>query len=390
MPENLVRRKLEVTVVELAVQVMPPLDPEMAAPVEEQLRERGIDLHLEDAVTEIAERSGCLRVSTRSGVTLDADLVLLAVGVRPETTLAEKAGLAIGETGGIRVDASMRTSDPLVFAVGDAVEARDAVTGRPCLVPLAGPANRQGRLAADAICGRPATFRGIQATSVCGLFDLVAASTGATEKSLTRAGTSDYEAVHLHPGYHVGYYPGASTIHMKLLFERSTGRVLGLQAVGGSGTERRVDVVAMAIQMGATVFDLEQAELCYAPQFGAAKDPINLAGMIASNVVRGDLPWAHWTGDSPEDMFLLDVRDADEFAAGHVPGAVNIPLGELRRRTDELPLDGEIRSYCVVGQRAYYATRLLVQRGFRARSLSGGMRTWEAAGQPAPRTSERS
>jgi len=376
--ENLVHRGLAVSMVELGPQVMPPLDPEMAYSVEQRLRERGVDLHLGDAVAGLRQEGRRLRVSTRAGTELETDLVILAVGVRPEVGLAEAAGLALGSTGGIRVDASMRTDDPAIFAVGDAVEDRDVVTGQACLLPLAGPANRQGRLAADAICGRAGTFRGVQGTSVCGLFDLVVASTGATEKALVRAGVSGFEAVHLHPGNHVGYYPGAAQIHMKLLFDRSTGRVLGLQAVGGPGTERRVDVVAMAIQMGATVFDLEQAELCYAPQFGAAKDPVNLAGMIAANVLRGDLALAHWKVERPPDVLLLDVREAHEFAAGHVPGALNIPLTELRRRLDELPRDREIWLHCVVGQRAYYATRALAQRGHRVRNLSGGLRTREA------------
>jgi rhodanese-related sulfurtransferase len=224
--------------------------------------------------------------------------------------------------------------------------------------------------------GRPARFRGVQATAVCGVFDLVVASTGATEKSLARAGITDYEAIYLHPGHHVGYFPGARPIHMKLLFSKPDGRVLGLQAVGERGAERRVDVVAMAIQKNATVFDLEQAELCYAPQFGAAKDPINLAGMIAANVLRGDHPLAHWKDDMPDDVILVDVRDPDEYAAEHVPGAVNIPLHDLRSRMSELPEGREVWVYCVVGQRAYYATRALLQNGHPVRNLSGGMQTW--------------
>jgi len=379
MAENLVHRGLSVSIVELGDQVMPPLDPEMAFFVERRLRAAGVDLRLGDAVAGFSESGGRLRVATRSGAELETDLAILAIGVRPEVELAEAAGLALGATGGIRVDASMRTSDPAIFAVGDATEDTDVVTGRAVLIPLAGPANRQGRTAADAICGRSATFRGVQGTSVCGAFDVVIASTGATEKALTRAGVTDFEAVHLHPGNHVGYYPGASPIHMKLVFERPSGRVLGLQAVGGPGTERRVDVVALAIQMGATVFDLEEAELCYAPQFGAAKDPVNLAGMIAANVLRGDLPLAHWTSELPDGAVLLDVRRTSEFEAGHVPGARNIPLEELRQRLDELPEDREIWLACVVGQRAYYATRALLQRGHRVRTLSGGLTTGEAA-----------
>ena len=376
MAENLARRGLTVRIVEQADQVMPPLDREMAVPVEEHLREQGVELLLGDGVAGFEQVDGALRVATTSGQAFDADLVVLAIGVRPETELARAAGLELGESGGIRVDESMRTSDPAIFAVGDAIEVRDVVTGLPLTLALAGPANRQGRIAADTIFGRATRFRGVQATSVCGVFDLTMASTGATEKSLARAGITDYQAVYLHPGHHVGYFPGARSIHMKLLFSVPDGRVLGLQAVGAAGAERRVDVVAMAIQMGATVFDLEQAELCYAPQFGAAKDPVNLAGMIASNVLRGDHPIAHWKDERPDDVVLVDVRAPEEYAAEHVPGAVNLPLPDLRRRMHELPEGREVWTYCVVGQRAYYATRALLQRGHAVRNLSGGIRTW--------------
>ncbi len=382
MAENLARRGLAVTLLELADQVMPPLDPELSWPVEARLRERGVDVRLGDGVASFEQGDDGLLVTTSAGAAVHADMVVLAVGVKPETELASRAGIDLGETGGIRVDACMRTSDRDVFAVGDAVEVTHVVTGRPALLPLAGPANRQGRIAADAIFGRATSFRGVQATSVCGAFDLVIATTGATEKALRQAGIEDYEVVHLHPGNHVGYYPGASPIHMKLCFAREDGRVLGLQAVGEAGAERRVDVVAMAIQKDATVFDLEQAELCYAPQFGAAKDPVNLAGMVAANVLRGDLPLAHWTDERPRGVVLLDVRDRDEFAAEHVPGALNIPLGELRQRLDEIPHADDVWVYCMVGQRAYYATRALVQRGYRVRNLSGGLNTWRASGRP--------
>jgi pyruvate/2-oxoglutarate dehydrogenase complex dihydrolipoamide dehydrogenase (E3) component/rhodanese-related sulfurtransferase len=378
MAENLHRRGLQVTVLEMLDQVLPPLDAEMTLPIEEQLREHGVELVLGDGVSGFAERDGKLQVQTQSGAALPADLVILGIGVRPETTLAEDCGLRIGERGGIVVDDSMRTADPDIYAVGDAVEVRDVITGAATCLALAGPASRQGRIAADAIFGRDTIFRGVQATSVCGVFDLVAASTGASERALQRAGMTDYEVVYLHPGHHVGYYPGSRPIHMKLIFARADGRVLGVQAVGEKGVERRVDVIAMAIQMGATVYDLEQAELCYAPQFGAAKDPVNLAGMIAANVQRGDHPIVHWRQPRPDDVFLLDVREPVEFARGHVDGAVNIPLSELRARLDELPAERDIWVYCAVGQRAYYATRALLQRGRRVRNLSGGFQSWRA------------
>jgi len=378
MAENLRRRGLDVTVLEMLDQVMPPLDREMAFPVEEHLRAHEVELILGDGVAGFAEAEQGLEVLTQSGARIAADIVILGIGVRPETALAESCGLEIGERGGIVVNDAMRTADPHIYAVGDAVEVTDVVTGERIVLALAGPANRQGRIAADAIFGKDVTFRGVQATSVCGLFDIVVATTGASEKALQRAGITDYEMVYLHPGHHVGYYPGSRSIHMKLIFARDDGRVLGVQAVGERGVERRVDAIAVALQMGATVYDLEQAELCYAPQFGAAKDPVNLAGMIAANVLRGDLPLAHWRDLQPADVWLLDVRDAKEFARGHVDGAVNIPLGELRSRLDEIPEDRDIWVYCAVGQRAYYATRALMQRGHRIHNLSGGMQTWRS------------
>lgn len=378
MAENLAHRGIAVTIVELASHVMPPLDPEMAEYARQRLEFRGVTLALDDAVAEFGQGThGSLMVQTKSGKTYEAELVVLAIGVRPETALARTAGLELGERGGIRVDRQMRTSDPRIWAVGDAVEVRNRVTGQWELIPLAGPANRQGRVAADAICGRDAHFDGVQATAVCGFFDLTVALTGATEKSLRRAGLDDFESIYLHPGNHVGYYPGAQAIHLKLIFRKSDGLVLGAQAVGEEGVARRIDVIATAIQMKATVFDLEEAELCYAPQYGAAKDPVNMAGMIAANVVRNDAQIAPWDKLNSTEAFLLDVRQPSEFAAGSIPGAVNIPLGQLRSRVGELPTTNrEIWINCGVGQRAYYACRILAQHGWRARNLSGGYSTF--------------
>jgi rhodanese-related sulfurtransferase len=322
-----------------------------------------------------SDRSG-LAARTESGARLSADLAILAIGVRPETGLARAAGLDLGPRGGIVVDAQMRTSDPSIWAVGDAVEVRDVVMGQETVVPLAGPANRQGRVAADAICGRPTTFRGVQATAVVGVFGLTVASTGATEKGLVRAGATGFQKIHLHPGHHAGYYPGASPIHLKLVFDAGDGRILGAQAVGLEGVEKRIDVIAAMIQKGATVRDLAEAELCYAPQFGAAKDPVNLAGMIATNHLDGDLPLADW--EALDDYAVVDVREAEEFAAGAVPGARSLPLSELRRRWEELPRDRPLALYCQVGQRAYYALRFLRQQGIDARHLSGGYATYRA------------
>jgi NADPH-dependent 2,4-dienoyl-CoA reductase/sulfur reductase-like enzyme/rhodanese-related sulfurtransferase len=377
MAENLVQRGLHVTVLEMLSQILPPLDAEMAEPLQRRLSDRGVELALSDGVAAF-ERGDEKRIIVRTGkgASYEADLVILAIGVRPETELARDAGLEIGSRGGIRVDTQMRTSDSRIWAVGDAVEVMDYVTGQPTLVPLAGPANRQGRVAADVICGREAVFRGIQGTAICSAFGLVAAITGASEKSLKRAGIGDYEVIHLHPGQHAAYFPGASPIHLKLVFRRSDGRLLGAQACGEQGVDKRIDVIAAVIQKQGTVFDLEEAELCYAPQFGAAKDPINMAGMMGSNILCGDVENAAWGTLGSNGALLLDVRERDEFENGHIPGARNIPLAELRRRLGELPMNRQIRLYCAAGQRGYYAFRLLKQRGFQVQNLSGGYETY--------------
>jgi len=377
LAENLAQRGIKVAVLEMLPQVMPPLDPEMAEFVSFRLIEKRVDLRLDDAVSALTqEENGSLCVKTNSGKSFITDMAILSVGVRPESTLAKEAGLATGVAGAIQVDENMRTNDPKIWAVGDAVEVTNFITGEACVVPLAGPANRQGRVAADSICGRTTCSRGVQGTAVCGAFGLTIAMTGASEKLLRRRGVRDYEKVYLHPDSHAAYYPGATPIHMKLLFSRGDGKILGAQAVGEEGVERRIDVIAMAIQMRATVFDLEEAELCYAPQFGSAKDPVNLAGMAAANVLRGDVRLARWEDLSRSEALVVDVREPLEYAADHVDDAINIPLGELRERLSELPQDREIFVCCGVGQRSYYAARVLTQRGFQVKSLSGGMRTY--------------
>jgi NADPH-dependent 2,4-dienoyl-CoA reductase/sulfur reductase-like enzyme/rhodanese-related sulfurtransferase len=376
MAENLSHRGLEVTVVEAANQLLPPLDPEMAEYVRGRLVAHKVRVHLGDAVAAFEAAPEGLLVRTRGGAGFPTGIVILSIGVRPETGLARDAGLEIGERGGIRVDEQMRTSDPNIWAVGDAVETRDFVSGDWGLTPLAGPANRQGRVAADAICGRWSSFRGVQGTAVCGVFGMTVALTGDSEKSLRRAGCTDFECVYVHPGHHVGYYPGAKPIHLKLIFRASDGRILGAQAVGEEGVERRIDVISMAIQKQCTVFDLEEAELCYAPQYGAAKDPVNMAGMVAANVVRGDVALARWSGLESSGALVVDVREPAEFGRGHIPRAINIPLGQLRGRLGELPRDREIWVNCGVGQRSYYALRLLRQHGFEVRNLSGGYETY--------------
>jgi NADPH-dependent 2,4-dienoyl-CoA reductase/sulfur reductase-like enzyme/rhodanese-related sulfurtransferase len=379
MAENLAGRGLRTTVLEKLAQVMPPLDPEMAFGVAEHLRQCGVTLHLGDGLARFERGAEDeIVVVTESGARLASDLVILAIGVRPETALARDAGLPLGPRGGIVVDAAMRTADPAIWAVGDAVEVRDVVTGQEAIVPLAGPANRQGRVAAEAICGRARAFRGVQATAVVGVFGLAVACTGASEKGLVRAGVTGFEKVYLHPGHHAAYYPGAKPIQLKLLFSVPDGRILGAQGVGVEGVEKRIDVIAMAMQMSGTVRDLAEAELCYAPQFGGAKDPVNLAGMVAANHLDGLMPLADWRALARTGAVVLDVRNDDEYAAGHADGAIHIPLGVLRRRYAELPRDRPVAGCCGVGQRAYYATRFLAQHGYRAATLSGGYATYRA------------
>jgi len=370
--ENLVHREFDVTLVEMLDQVLAPLDREMARVVEGYVERHGLRLALNDGVSGFRQAAnGSLEVQTKSGKVYPADIVILSLGVRPDTALAKAAGLEIGERGGIRVDDQMRTSNPDIFAVGDAIEVRDFVTGQWSLIALAGPANRQGRIAADVIAGRDSRFRGTQGTSIIGLFGAAAAWTGASEKTLNRIGNKDFEKIYIYPNSHAGYYPGARPIAMKVLFRKSDGRLLGAQALGEDNVDKRISALAVAIQMGATIYDLEEAELCYSPQFGSAKDPVNFAGMVAAGVLRGDMPISHW--DSAGKGFLLDVREPVELAVEQAPGAVNIPLGQLRARLGELPRDREIHVICRSGGRAYYATRMLLQNGFKARTLSGGM-----------------
>ena len=372
MVENLVHRGFDVTLVEMSDQILPPIDPEHAHAVEAFMERHGVRMALNDGVAGFKQAAnGVVDVQTQSGKTYPADVAILAIGVRPDTALAKAAGLEIGERGGIRVDEQMRTSDPNIFAVGDAVEVKDFVTGEWSLVALAGPANRQGRIAADVIAGRQSRFRGTQGTAIVGVFGVVIAWTGVSEKTLNRLGDTDYEKIYLYPNSHAGYFPGAKPIAMKVIFRKSDGRLLGAQAIGEDGVDKRISALAAMIQMHATVYDLEEAELCYAPQFGSAKDPVNFAGMVAADVLKGDMPLGHW--HSPTLGVLLDVREPVELAVESVPDAVNIPLTQLRARLGELPRDRELSVICRSGQRAYYATRILLQNGFKADTISGGL-----------------
>lgn len=377
--ENFVRRGVATTVVELQDQVLPPLDKEMTTPILETLRKHGVSVLLEQSAEAFEAATDGLVVRVKSGERLPADLVILGIGVRPENRLAVEAGLEVGPRGGIRVNEQMQTADPDVYAVGDAVEVRDFVSGDATQVPLAGPANRQGRLAADHIFGRPAKFRGTQGTAVVGVFELTAAATGASEKALRRA-QRPFRKAYVHPASHAGYYPGAEPMTIKILFHPETGKLLGAQAVGGAGVDKRIDVLAVALQAGMTVFDLEEMELCYAPQYGSAKDPINMAGFVAAGLLRGDHPQVDVEAvsaiEESKRPLLLDVRTPQEFAAGNIPGAVNIPVDDLRARLEEVPRDREIAVYCQVGQRGYLATRILRQRGYAASNIGGGYKTY--------------
>lgn len=380
--ENLVHRGIEVTIVELASQILPPWDAEMVTPIQQYLTERGIQLRLQDSIEEFAQANDSLKISLSSGEIIDADFAVVSVGVRPESGLAKDAGLTCGERGGIVTNASMQTNDPDIYAVGDVVEVDDFVTKARIQIPLAGPANRQGRIAADHLSGRTMEFRGTQGSAVVGIFDRTAAMTGQSEKALLRQKIA-YEKIYIHPTDHAGYYPGANGMTLKLLFDPESGRVLGAQCVGTTGVDKRIDVIAMAIQAGMTVFHLEEVELCYAPQYGHAKDPVNMAGFVASGVVRGDHPVIHAAAvaQSQSDAnpeFILDVRTPAEFSAGAVPGAINIPVDDLRERLNELPTDRNIAVYCKVGMRGYLGTRILLQNNFAARNLSGGFTTWQA------------
>ncbi|MCF7788717.1 MAG: FAD-dependent oxidoreductase [Prosthecobacter sp.] len=388
MAEQLVRHGgVSVSLVEALPQVMAPLDPEMAAWLHLELKQHGVELCTGSAVAAFeaptdAEPARASIVVLKDGRRLPADVVVLGMGVKPESALAKAAGLEIGGRGGIRVNERMQTSDPAIYAVGDVVEVRDVITGEWSLIPLAGPANRQGRIAADNIMGRNSAYHGTQGTAVLRLFGLTAGCTGANEKTLRAAGRS-YQALHLHPASHAGYYPGAEPIAMKVLFDPDTGRLLGAQAVGRDGVDKRLDVLATALKSGMTMDDLAELELAYAPPFGSAKDPVNLIGMAAQNVLAGDVVLAQWheiaTLD-PDKTLVLDVRRADERAKGFIPGSMHIPLDELRGRLDELPKDKEIIASCQSGQRSYFACRMLTQHGFKeVRNLAGSWRTFSTA-----------
>ncbi|EGR0195744.1 CoA-disulfide reductase [Vibrio alginolyticus] len=387
---------IKTTLVEMADQVMTPVDREMAGFAHAEIREKGIDLKLGVALESVkfvpnehvasfdsgeSEKhqhlEGELELTLNSGERLTTDILIMAIGVRPETKLAKEAGLEIGALGGIYINEYMQTSDPSIYAVGDAVEEKDFVTGEQTLVPLAGPANRQGRMAADNMLGRQETYQGTQGTAICKIFDLAVASTGKNEKQLKRENIA-YEKVYVHTASHASYYPGAETVSFKMLFDPVTGKILGAQAVGKDGVDKRIDVMAVAQRAGMTVEQLQHLELTYAPPYGSAKDVINQAAFVANNIIKGDATAIHYDEmDSlTEDQLLLDVRNPGELeSVGYLEGAINIPVDQLRRRMHELPKDKEIVIYCQVGLRGNVAYRQLVNNGYKARNLIGGYRT---------------
>ncbi|WP_045414178.1 FAD-dependent oxidoreductase [Vibrio owensii] len=391
---------VKTTLVEMADQVMTPVDREMAGFAHAEIREKGIDLRLGVALSSVeyvANQSvanteageddthqhlqGKLTLSLNNGDQLDTDILIMAIGVRPETKLAQEAGLQIGALGGIYTNEYMQTSDPSIYAVGDAVEEKDFVTGEQTLVPLAGPANRQGRMAADNMLGRQETYQGTQGTAICKIFDLAVASTGKNEKQLKRENIA-YEKVYVHTASHASYYPGAETVSFKMLFDPATGKILGAQAVGKDGVDKRIDVMAVAQRAGMTVEQLQHLELTYAPPYGSAKDVINQAAFVANNIIKGDVTAIHFDeiDNLSENQVLLDVRNPGELeSVGFIEGAINIPVDQLRQRMNELPKDKEIVIYCQVGLRGNVAYRQLVNSGFKARNLLGGYRTYKFA-----------
>ena len=387
MMEAFHRLGITTSLIEMADQVMTPVDREMAGFVHTEIRNKGIELRLGvalEAVEYLAdEQSGKqeLSLSFNNGESIKTDILILAIGVRPDVKLAREAGLEIGNLGGIATNAKMQTSDPFIYAVGDAVQEQDFVTGKQTLVPLAGPANRQGRMAADNMLGRNETYQGTQGTAICKVFDLAVASTGKSEKLLKREGIK-YEKVYVHAASHASYYPGAEMVSFKMLFDPATGKIFGAQAVGKDGVDKRIDVMAVAQRAGMTVEQLQHLELTYAPPFGSAKDVINQAAFVASNIIKGDSTPIHFDEieNLTDDQILLDVRNPGELSnVGFISGAINIPVDQLRQRMNELPKDKEIVIYCQVGLRGNVAYRQLVNNGYKARNLIGGYRTYKFA-----------
>lgn len=379
MAENLTRLGIDTTIVEMLDQVMPPFDYEMAVMIHRQLIHHKVKLHLGDGVKSFEKQGDSLLVKTQGGAEIPCDMVILSIGVTPENRLAKDAGLELGERGAIKTDETMRTSDPDIFAIGDAAEVKDFVNGQPSMIPLAGPANKQGRIAADNALGRRMVYKGTQGTSVVKVFNLTAASTGNNEKTLKRLGIP-YLASYNHSSSHASYYPHSRPLSIKLLFSPKEGKILGAQIIGEKGADKRIDVLATAIRAGMTVFDLEELELAYAPPYSSAKDPVNMAGFIAANILRGDVKTVKWDEIDGLDLnthTFLDVREPVEVSvSGLINDAVNIPLHSLRDNLDKIDKSKKVVIYCASGLRSYVASRILTQKGFDAYNLSGGWKTY--------------
>lgn len=384
MAENLRFRGVEVTVVELADRVLPGLDFEMSALIYKHLLKKEVGVITGNGVKAILPGEDAVTVELADERQIEADLVILGLGVKPETKLAAEAGLKLGVTGGIAVDEHLATSDPDIYALGDAIEVKTFVSGEPALIPLAGPANKQGRMVADIICGRDQSYNATQGTAILKVFDMSVAVTGLNEDALRRAGL-DYRKSIIHTASHANYYPGASTLSIKLLFAPADGKLLGAQVVGADGVDKTMDVLAVAMRAGLTVRDLEALELSYAPPFSSAKSPVNVAGYVASNILKGDCDVFYWddiAAMNKETSILLDVRSSFEFKKlGTIEGALNIPIDKLRDKIEELPKDKDIYLFCQVGLRAYLGCRVLNQKGYRTKNLSGGYKTFKAANE---------
>ncbi|OHD67171.1 MAG: CoA-disulfide reductase [Spirochaetes bacterium RBG_16_49_21] len=379
MAETLYQWGVKVHLIEATPQLMRSLDPEMAEFIHQHIREKQIDLRLNETVTALQGNGRVKRLILGSGKDIPADLIVLGIGVKPESLLAREAGLAIGAGGGIIVDEYLRTSDPSIYAAGDAVQVKDFITDEDTLLPLAGPANRQGWIIANNIAGRPVAYKGVQSTSIVSIMGMNAASTGKNEKSLKSLGIS-YRACHVHPYSHARYYPGAEQMCIKILFRPEDGKLLGAQIIGGEGVDKRIDVMATALHAGMTVFDLQELELAYAPPFSSAKDPVNMAGYAAANIIQKNVDVAYWdevTDAVSGGAFLIDARSRAEAADGMAPGAYNIPVDEIRSRLTEIPADREILVYCHAGVRSYVASRILRQKGYRVKNISGGFRLYK-------------
>jgi len=382
MAENLAHRGIEVSLVEMGDQVMGPIDYEMAAILHNHMQDKGVDLILKDGVKSF-EKEG-KEIVLQSGKKINTDLIIFSIGVRPQNELAKNAELKIGESGGVQVNEYLQTSDPYIYAVGDVIEVTDFITGNPTMIPLAGPANKQGRMVANNILGKKEKYMGTMGSSVAKVFDMTVASTGNNEKSLKKLGI-DYEVIHIHPGSHAGYYPGAFPISMKLLFDRKTGKIFGAQAVGYKGVEKRIDVVATAIKAELKAYDLKDLELTYAPPFSSAKDPVNMLGFVADNMVHDLVETFQWHEVNDlldNNALVIDVREEIERDLGNIEKSINIPLGELRHRLNEIPKEKTVYAYCQVGIRGYLAARILAEAGYKVKNLDGGYKTYEAVYRP--------